>query len=909
MKLIVPEWVHHDEKPIFSIDIHPHGNKFAIGGLGIDSGRVTIWNLIPVLNNDLEQDSNNTPKLLCQMDNHLSCVNCVRWSCNGEFLATGSDDKLVMIWRKTATKSGAFGTGGMKQNVENWKCTHTLRGHSGDVLDLAWSPQDRWLATSSVDNSIIIWDALNFPTIIAILKGHTGLVKGVTWDPVGKFLASQSDDKTVRIWKTLDWTSQSTITEPFEECGGTTHVLRLAWSPDGQYLVSAHAMNNGVPTAQIIERDGWKCDKDFVGHRKAITCVRFNSAILNREISGSSKPQKYCCLAMGSRDKSLSIWSTNMNRPTVVLDEVFQDSVLDIAWSSNGYLLMACSSDGTVACLQFEKDELGVPLTIEEKNELYQRIYGKDISLDFSNQANKDIILENSEMLSTSTKESALVPSFFKESRPAPAPAPVQEKSDSFTISISSSTSSTSSIASPKRINTQVETRTADGKRRITPRFIPVTEEPINSSSEKTSIVSSSQPQQSQPSQQQPMNITRSDSFSSSGTVKSSSAPLTASTSEIQGGFTTADQIRLDARIKKIVPPAKVINIDSKYNMQQVIGSDKKTEISAIPVHMHRPDAGNPKPFTGSLFKVVGNLRITVQNKAATTLIGHLTRVTCTLADKKKWEIHIDSPVVTFNCCSRFIMACSNDGTLRFIETQSGMLLLPVITLATPVVLCSISSNLANAGVLTKNCELRIWNIEEKRKVMSIECADVISKGAANALFVNDHGDPFITLSDGAAYSYSKDLECWLKLSSGDLMSKMLLSRHIGANFVRNMKQCPLTTIQSFGKGFNIKTNALDMIPEQWPHTMELLFLENQIKLCETLTSSDETRFWYAALGSKMASHGTESHIRKLLDNLLSHHICGKSKDAKVYLEILLDKLRRESKWQRLFMEYNEQIS
>lgn len=97
-------------------------------------------------------------------------------------------------------------------------------------------------------------------------------MKGVTWDPVGKFIASQSDDRSVKIWKTSDWTIQNTITEPFEECGGTTHILRLSWSPDGQYLVSAHAMNGGGPTAQIIERDGWKCDKDFVGHRKAVTC-------------------------------------------------------------------------------------------------------------------------------------------------------------------------------------------------------------------------------------------------------------------------------------------------------------------------------------------------------------------------------------------------------------------------------------------------------------------------------------------------------------------------------------------------------------------------------------------------------------------------------------------------------------
>jgi hypothetical protein len=32
-------------------------------------------------------------------------------------------------------------------------------------------------------------------------------------------------------------------------------------------------MNGGGPTAQIIEREGWSTDKDFVGHRKAISCV------------------------------------------------------------------------------------------------------------------------------------------------------------------------------------------------------------------------------------------------------------------------------------------------------------------------------------------------------------------------------------------------------------------------------------------------------------------------------------------------------------------------------------------------------------------------------------------------------------------------------------------------------------
>lgn len=304
--------------------MHPDGSRFATGGQGNDCGRVVIWNMLPVKSEQHERDA-ATPKMLCQMDNHLGCVNCVRWSLNGQMLASGGDDKIIMIWKKNKGMSSSFG--GFAKNHENWRCVHTLRGHEGDVLDLAWSPGDRWLASSSVDNSVFVWEVNggnSAPTVMSILKGHTGLVKGVAWDPVGKFVASQSDDRSVKIWKTADWSCESTITQPFVECGGTTHILRLSWSPDGQYLVSAHAMNGGGPTAQIIDREGWKCDKDFVGHRKAVTCVRFHNSIMMRTAPKTSKTQQYCCLAVGSRDKSLSVWMTALQRPLVVIYDLFQ---------------------------------------------------------------------------------------------------------------------------------------------------------------------------------------------------------------------------------------------------------------------------------------------------------------------------------------------------------------------------------------------------------------------------------------------------------------------------------------------------------------------------------------------------------------------------------------------------------
>ena len=114
----------------------------------------------------------------------------------------------------------------------------------------------------------------------------------------------------------------------------------------GSYLVSAHAMNGGGPTAQILEREGWKFEKDFVGHRKAVTCVRFNDNIFEKELDGpGSKKAQFVCLAIGSRDRSMSVWLTSLKRPLFVIHDVFESSILDLSWSSDD--LICHSSDWT----------------------------------------------------------------------------------------------------------------------------------------------------------------------------------------------------------------------------------------------------------------------------------------------------------------------------------------------------------------------------------------------------------------------------------------------------------------------------------------------------------------------------------------------------------------------------------
>lgn len=55
----------------------------------------------------------------------------MRWSCNGSLLASGGDDKIIMIWKRSNGPSSVFGATGIIKASENWRTHNTLRGHSG----------------------------------------------------------------------------------------------------------------------------------------------------------------------------------------------------------------------------------------------------------------------------------------------------------------------------------------------------------------------------------------------------------------------------------------------------------------------------------------------------------------------------------------------------------------------------------------------------------------------------------------------------------------------------------------------------------------------------------------------------------------------------------------------------------
>lgn len=74
----------------------------------------------------------------------------------------------------------------------------TLEGHSDPVYAVAFSSNNRLLASGSSDNTIKIWD-INTGALQQTLEGHSGCVLTITFSSDGKLLASSSYDGIVRL--------------------------------------------------------------------------------------------------------------------------------------------------------------------------------------------------------------------------------------------------------------------------------------------------------------------------------------------------------------------------------------------------------------------------------------------------------------------------------------------------------------------------------------------------------------------------------------------------------------------------------------------------------------------------------------------------------------------------------------
>ncbi|KAL8729300.1 MAG: hypothetical protein Q9166_004797 [cf. Caloplaca sp. 2 TL-2023] len=394
MRYIRPVWLTHSgEKKdfeVYSCHVSPDGSRLVTAA---GDGYVRVWSTEAVFK--AADSTFNGPKQLASMSYHSGTIHTVRFSGNGRYLASGADDKIVCVYTldpHPPSHNATFGTD-EPPPVETWKIHRRLIGHDNDVQDLGWSYDSSILVSVGLDSKVVVWSGYTFEKLKTI-PGHQSLVKGITFDPANKYFATASDDRTVKLWRFTppgpnstaydqisNFALEKNITTPFVSSPLTTYFRRCSWSPDGNHIAAANAVNGPVSSVAIINRGSWDGDIHLIGHEGPVEVCAFSPRLFSKvrptdqplDSRGQHISNLVTVIACAGQDKTLTVWITSNPRPLVITQDLALKSLSDLAWTPDGTNLFITSLDGSIICISFEPGELGYEVSLEETEKTLEK--------------------------------------------------------------------------------------------------------------------------------------------------------------------------------------------------------------------------------------------------------------------------------------------------------------------------------------------------------------------------------------------------------------------------------------------------------------------------------------------------------------------------------------------------------
>eukprot|EP00756_Hemistasia_phaeocysticola_P029355 Hpha_TRINITY_DN16228_c0_g4::TRINITY_DN16228_c0_g4_i1::g.12787::m.12787 len=271
---------------------------------------------------------------------HAARVKCVAVSPTQEFILSCSHEDLIVVMSEINTGREVV----------------SFSGHDDTLTSVAFSADQKHVATTSRDQNLILWDAVTAKVILQF--EHEKVVICCAWSKSGRFIVSGCQDKVCRVWDTKKGKERAAFTDH------SAIIISLDFAPDDKHVVSASADK----TVRIWTANNGQAVKVLKGHTGIVLACRYLPDG-KQVLSNDENEVKLWDVKTGACKLSMHVENIQMALPSVKTKKRFTWTLCSACPGDFGNYIIASCNLRTV--IIFERQTGEEVLTIYTRAPVY----------------------------------------------------------------------------------------------------------------------------------------------------------------------------------------------------------------------------------------------------------------------------------------------------------------------------------------------------------------------------------------------------------------------------------------------------------------------------------------------------------------------------------------------------------